>query len=41
MWHILKRLYLKGKLNDEHLDVAVTKGIITQEQCDEIKASSL
>lgn len=38
---IIARLYLKGKLTDEQLDVAAEKGIITQEQCDEIKSNSL
>lgn len=37
MERILKRLYLKDKLTVHQLDKAVQKGIITQEECEEIK----
>lgn len=39
MERIIRRLYLKDKLTDAQLDMTVTKGYITQAECDEIKAS--
>lgn len=39
MYDNIKRLYLEGKLSDTGLANAVTKGFVTQEQADEIKAA--
>ena len=38
MYERLKALYNDGRLDDTRLQVAVTKGWITQEQYDEITA---
>lgn len=37
MYENLKRMYLEGKLTDEQLEKAVTKGWITEEQFNEIR----
>lgn len=39
MYQTLKRLYLAGRLSDAGLNNAVKRGVITQEQADEIRAS--
>lgn len=38
MYDYLRRLYLSGALSDAGLQNAVTKGWITQEQADQIRA---
>lgn len=39
MYERLKAMYLDGRLNDAGLNNAVTKGWITQDQADEIRAA--
>ena len=39
MYNYLLNLYLSGRLNDAGLDNAVTKGWITQDQADSIRAA--
>ena len=40
MYKALKNLYLRGRINDAGLDAAVSDGLITQAQADEIKAAA-
>lgn len=41
MYLYLRRLYLEGRLSDEGLQNAVTKGWVTQAQADQIRADKV
>ena len=38
-YELIKQNYIRGLWNEQMVRLAVTKGVITQEQCDEIIAA--